>query len=199
MSNGVSGISASIGVGRVGSVGVGVSGVTSSVGVSWGSSVVVSGGSSGIGNSLDWSGMNNWCSSGNNGSGNGNGFLVDVGFSSDLLVNVGFGSDFLMNVGFSFDFFMNVGFGFDFFMNVGLSFDFLMEVRLGSGINLTGIIVRVDGGHIRGGGSGSISYGGVGCITSIAVSSIRITSISITSWGNNASAGSGDQRENSDL
>ena len=65
-------------------------------------------------------------------------------------MDIGFSSDFISNIGLSWDFLMHVSLSGNLIMNVGLSFDFSVEVRLGKGVDLTGVVVWVDGQNLLG-------------------------------------------------
>ena len=125
--------------------------------VSWGSggvSVLVVGdggsnGGSGVGNDL---------------SGGSDEFLVNVGLSGDLFVNVSLSGDLFVNVGLSSDLLVNVGLSSDFLMDVGLSNGLFVDVGLGNGVDLSGVVVGVDGEDLLGsvadwGSGGGVSEG----------------------------------------
>merc|ERR1712203_1034136 len=116
--------------------------------------------------------------------GSGSDFSMHVGSGSDVSVNISLSSDICMNVFLSRDIFMNVCLSgnifmnirdslnifmnvwdsFDFFMNVGLGSNLGVDIRFSEGVDLAGIVVRVDyvvkcrGNGKRGGGnSGDVS------------------------------------------
>jgi hypothetical protein len=152
--------------------------------------------------------------------GSGSDFSMHVGSGSDISVNISLSSDICMNVFLSRDIFMNVCLSgnifmnirdslnifmyirdslnifmnvwdsFDFFMNVGLGSNLGVDIRFSEGVDLAGIVVRVDyvvkcrGDGKRGGGnsgnvsvSSSVSRGSVCCVSS-RDSCIGVTSIS---------------------
>merc|ERR1739838_799279 len=142
--------------------------------------------------------------------GSGSDFSMHVGFGSDISVNVCLSGNIFMNIRDSSDIFMNVFLSgnifmnirdslnifmyvwdsFDVFMNVGLGSNLGVDIRFSEGVDLAGIVVRVDyvvkcrGDGKRGGGnsgdvsvSSSVSRGSV-CGVSSRDSCIGVTSIS---------------------
>ena len=105
------------------------------------------------------------------------------GSSDQFLVNVGLSWDLLVDVGLSGDLFVDVRLSGDFLVDVGLSRDFLVKVGLSKRVNLTSIVVWVDGkdglgGIIDWGGSIVQAKGGCG-IWSCSIRSSGIGSCSI--------------------
>ena len=159
-----------------------------STSVGWGSgSVGWGGGSKGwggagssVGKLADIKGSS---SIGENRGGSSDQFLVNVGLSWDLLVDVGLSGDLFVDVRLSGDFLVDVGLSRDLFVDVGLSGDFLVKVGLSKRVNLTSIVVWVDGkdglgGIIDWGGSIVQAKGGCG-IWSCSIRSSGIGSCSI--------------------
>lgn len=105
---------------------------------------------------------------------------MDIGDSSDISMNVFLSGNIFMNIRDSLNIVMNIWDSFDFFMNVGLGSNLGVEIRFSEGVDLAGIVVRVDyvvecrGDGKRGGGnSGDVSVS----------SSVRSGSVSVVSSG----------------
>ena len=130
--------------------------------------------------SVGWGGG----SKGWGGAGSSVGKLADIKGSSSIGENRGGSSDqFLVNVGLSWDLLVEVGLSGDLFVDVRLSGDFLVKVGLSKRVNLTSIVVWVDGkdglgGIIDWGGSIVQAKGGCG-IWSCSIRSSGIGSCSI--------------------
>lgn len=139
-----------------GSMGVSNLGNWSSMGVS-----NLSDWSSGVGD--DWGWGSDWSGNGNSldwllvDIGLGWNLLMKVGLSWNLLVNVGLSWNLLMNVGLSWDLLVLVFLSRDLLVDVGLSRDLLVDVGLSSWVDLSGVVVGVDGGNSSDGWGTSVS------------------------------------------
>merc|ERR1719216_124915 len=92
---------------------------------------------------------------------------------------------------------MNVSLSGDFLMDVRLSLNFGVKVGLSGGVDLSGVVVGVDGGDV-GEGSG-LGVGGVGQgLVGVRVGEAIAVSGVVSHGGNDASTGGSDERENSD-
>merc|ERR1712086_793166 len=96
--------------------------------------------------------------------GSGSDFSVNISLRGNLSMDIGDSSDISMNVFLSGNIFMNIRDSLNIFMNVGLGSNLGVEIRFSEGVDLAGIVVRVDyvvecrGDGKRGGGnSGDVS------------------------------------------
>lgn len=152
--------------------GVGVSNLSWGSGVgedwSWGSNS----------DSLDWLLVDVWLSWD---------LLVKVWLSWDLLVQVWLGWDLLVDVGLGCDLLVDVGLGGNLLVDVWLGGVLLMDVGLGGWVDLSGVIIRVDGGNVGDGWASGVTD--MGNLSGMGDWGSGVGSSGVVSWGSGVGHG----------